>query len=193
MKAKSHLYRKKLEVVQQRFEPTFPIEELVEHPDNPRSGDVGAIFSSLERHGFYGAVIVQASTGHVLAGNHRLKAARQGGLATLPAFVLDVDDDEAKRILLADNRSSDLASMDDPKLLGLLTELLQTPDALEGTLYSAEDMDELHKLLNGDAQGDIEEIPSQFDVMVKCTDEAMQRKLMERLIDEGYECKAVLS
>lgn len=96
---------------------------LTPHPDNPRHGDVAVIGESVRENGFYGVLIVQRSTGHVLAGTHRLLAAREQGLTTVPVVWLDVDDDRARRILLADNRSSDLATYDESALAELLAEL----------------------------------------------------------------------
>lgn len=53
--------------------------ELKPHPRNPRQGDVGAIYQSIEANGFYGAIVAQRSTGYILAGNHRYKAAAEAG------------------------------------------------------------------------------------------------------------------
>lgn len=119
-----------------------PIEGLVHHPNNPRQGDVGAIHQSIEANGFYGAVIVQKSTQHVLAGNHRLEAARASGAKTLPVIEVDVDDPTALRIMLADNRTSDLASNDEEALAALLEELA-TDGGLEGSGYDGDDLDQL--------------------------------------------------
>lgn len=108
---------------------SMPVEELVEHPENPRRGDVDAIATSIETNGFYGTVVVQRSTGFVLAGNHRLQAARRNGIAEVPVMIVDVDDSRAKKILLADNRTNDLATYDDDKLVAMLQEV----DDLLGT------------------------------------------------------------
>jgi hypothetical protein len=50
---------------------------------------------------------------YVLAGNHRLQAARAQSIARVPVIFVDVDDDAARRILLVDNRTNDLAEYDD--------------------------------------------------------------------------------
>src|SRR6516225_797950 len=94
-----------------------PVGELVEHPENPRRGNVEVIAESIAGNGFFGSLIVQRSTHHVLVGNHRLAAARQLGMATVPVLWVDVDDDRARRILVADNRTAELASWDDVELL----------------------------------------------------------------------------
>ena len=121
--------------VPQRFVSDFPIESLSEHPDNPRKGDDDAVAESVEANGFYGAVIVQESTGYVLAGNTRLRVSRAGGATTIPACLLDCDDSTATRILLADNRTSDLATYDDVELRDMLLWIDDQVGSLIGTGY----------------------------------------------------------
>jgi DNA N-6-adenine-methyltransferase (Dam)/ParB/Sulfiredoxin domain len=126
-------------VSRQRYEAAFPIEQLTEHPDNPRRGDEGVLERSMDAHGFYGAVIAQASSRRIIAGNHRTRVARRRGETTVPVILLDVDDDQARRILLIDNRSSDVATYDDQALLSLLVEL----EGTAGTGFDATDIDRL--------------------------------------------------
>ena len=119
-----------------------PITTLVPHPSNPRQGDVGAIIQSIEANGWYGTLVAQISTGHVLAGNHRLQAAIHCGLDRVPVHWVDVDDDTAHRILLADNRTTDLATYDEHALADLLVEMGKTGN-LGGTGYDGDDLDDL--------------------------------------------------
>ena len=132
----------------QEYEAAVAVDSLVPHPANPRRGNVEAINESMEVHGFFGAVLVQRSTGHVIAGNHRLLVARQRGEATVPVIWLDVDDDQALRILLIDNRVNDLASYDDETLLELLSELEDAERGLAGTGYATDDISILLSLLS---------------------------------------------
>jgi hypothetical protein len=122
-----------------------PTSRLKHHPRNPRRGDVDRIAESMDVNGVFGALVVQRSTCHVLAGNHRLKAARKLGIETLPVTWVDVDDATAHRILLADNRTSDLGSYDDTQL----AELLQALDNDGGLLGTGYDGDDLAELLAG--------------------------------------------
>lgn len=135
------------------------VSDLKPHPDNPRQGDVGAIHTSIEANGFYGAIIVQKSTQHVLAGNHRLVALQQAGERTVPVIEVDVDDETARRILLADNRTNDLAAYDNQLLTDLLTSIAQeNPEALLGTGYDGDDLDDLLAMLqeqNPNADGNV--------------------------------------
>jgi DNA modification methylase len=118
------------------------LSELTEHPENPRLGDVGVIVDSIEHNGWYGALTVQKSSGYILGGNHRKKALVAMGITRVPIIEKDVDDATALRILLADNRSSDLATYDDPKLLELLLREAQN-DNLAGTGYDGDDVDQM--------------------------------------------------
>jgi hypothetical protein len=100
---------------------------------NPRRGDVEAIQASLERDGQYRALVVNRRTNEVLAGNHTLAAAKRLGLRELAVTYVDVDADQARRIVLADNRTSDVAGYDEAALAKLLQGL---PD-LAGTGYDS--------------------------------------------------------
>lgn len=131
----------------QTFQPAYPIDLLREHPDNPRRGDEEVIEASMKAHGFYGVVLVQASTNTILVGNHRTRVARRLGYETVPVMLADVDDDQARRLLLMDNRSNDLAAYDDEALSRILADL---DGVFEGTGYEAADLRELLDRLDPD-------------------------------------------
>jgi hypothetical protein len=120
---------------------TLLAEALKEYPGNPRKGDIDAIAKSLVANGQYKPIVIQESTNYVLVGNHTLKAIRKLGWDFVDAVVLDVDDEAAKRIVLADNRTSDASSYD----YDLLADMLKSMPTLEGTGYDAE---ALNSLLN---------------------------------------------
>ena len=126
--------------VEQEYVEAYPVADLVEHPDNPRRGSDVAVTESIEANGFYGAVIVQKSTQFVLAGNTRLRSVREAGEESIPTMVLDCDDETATRILLADNRLSDLAEYDNRALLRLLDDVSEYEPTLLGTGYDEQAM-----------------------------------------------------
>lgn len=103
-----------------------------------------AIKASVEENGQYKPLVVQKSTMRVLAGNHTLEALKASGATSVPVYLIDVDDERAKRIVLADNRTSDVAAYDDALLAELLKDLQQTKGGLAGTGY---DEDALAQLL----------------------------------------------
>lgn len=128
------------------------VHELQLHPRNVRQGDVGAIAESLKQNGQYRPIVVQKSTGYVLAGNHTLKAAKALGWETIAATFVDVDNDAALRILLVDNHANDLAHYDETDLSELLKELTESERGLEGTGYDVEELDDLLRELEDPKQ-----------------------------------------
>ena len=77
------------------------LEEIEQHPDNANNGDLSALKESIETNGFFSPIIVQATTGYIIAGNHRYQFASELGMVTIPAIFLDVDEEQAKRALIA--------------------------------------------------------------------------------------------
>ncbi|CAB5220287.1 ParB/Sulfiredoxin [uncultured Caudovirales phage] len=118
------------------------VDELRPWPDNPRIGDIGVITESLEANGQYRPLIVQKSTNYVIAGNHTLQAMQHLKWTHCDVTVIDVDEQAAKRIMLIDNRSQDIADYD----YDILTEVLKTVDSLVGTGYVQSELDALIKV-----------------------------------------------
>jgi ParB-like chromosome segregation protein Spo0J len=125
------------------------IRNLTPHRENARRGDVPRIMSSLGKLGQYRPIVVNRGsyTGRpleILAGHHLVQAATELGWDYVSITVVDVDDENAKRILIADNRTSDLATYDDR----LLVELLGSLDDLDGTGFDPGDLDALRAFLD---------------------------------------------
>jgi hypothetical protein len=162
-----------METVAQKYRQA-KISDLVPHPRNPNLGDVGAIYTSIEATGFYGAVLVQKSSQHIIAGNHRVIAAQQSGATSVPIIELDVDDETALRILLADNRIAALAHNDEVLLTEVLRELAER-DALLGTGYDGDDLDALLKGWTSDMQSAVsDKLPTTEGRFIVTFDEAIR-------------------
>lgn len=131
-----------LVTVNSRYEPAVPVRTLQTHPENPRKGDLRLIAGSIRANGFWGAAICQESTRRVLVGNHRYLAAVAEGAETIPVIWVDLGDDEARRLMLADNRTNDLARNDDGALVALLLRM-RANHGLAGSGYDEEDLTEL--------------------------------------------------
>jgi hypothetical protein len=142
-------------MTQPRIESTLieyvEVGSIKTHPNNAREGDIGAIITSIEKNGWFGTIVAQKSTRYILAGNHRFMAAVQVGLTHVPVYWVDCDDQQALRILIADNRTSDIGRWDEEALKDILVGL-SSSDMLLGSGYDEED---LAKLLG---QTDTEEV-----------------------------------
>jgi hypothetical protein len=179
----------------------IPIDKIQEHPQNPNKGDTDAIGESISANGWYGACIVQKSTGHILAGNHRYREAKSKGAKEIPVIYRDVDDETAIRILLADNEIA-RKGVYDPELL---TTLLEGLESLDGTgwghtLEEALGRIELEALganatgpspSTGGEAGDDDDVPDdkytpQFAILITCSSEEDQRSTYEAMQELGY-------
>lgn len=126
---------------------SVPIDDLTPWPANPRRGDLDAMAESLTTNGQFRLAVVQDSTGYIVAGNHMWHAAKQLGWTHIAAVRLDLDDNDAKRILAADNRVGDRGAYDEAALVELLSELAGTDTGLAGTGYDTDDLDDLAEML----------------------------------------------
>lgn len=133
-----------------------PIGDLRLYQRNPRKGNVGAVAASLLAHGQYRPIVVNIGTHtgrklEVLAGNHTLKAIRSlaqrhpedARWSSVSAHFVDVDDDQAARIVLVDNKTREGGANDQATLAELLGELSESDTGLDGTGFTFEDLDGL--------------------------------------------------
>lgn len=120
-----------------------PISQLTPRKGNPRRGDIDSIAESLQRHGQYRPIVVNTRTNEVLAGNHTMAAASKLGWADIAATFVDVDEDQAARIVLADNRTADRGDYDNAALFHMLQAL---DNDYMGTGYDDDDMSRLEAL-----------------------------------------------
>jgi hypothetical protein len=122
------------------------VSDLHPHPENPNHGDVNQIAESLETHGQYRSVVANKD-GTLLAGHHVWQAAKNIGVKTLRVDVLDADENEARKILLADNRLAELGpGMDMDVLLDVLTNL---NGDLTGTGFDEKYLEMLEEMVAG--------------------------------------------
>jgi hypothetical protein len=135
------------------------IDAVTQHPENPNNGDVEEVIESIEINGMYNAIKAQRSTGHIVAGNTTWEACKLMGAKTIPIVWLDIDDTEARRIVLVDNRAAQLARMDPALELEMLDRLVRTSNgdmrALLGTGYDERSLERATK---------IAEMPMNLDV-----------------------------
>ncbi len=123
------------------------IDKVRPHPANPRRGDLEAIEASIAVNGFYGAVIAQASTGLIVVGNHRYRAAVARGATKIPVIRIVCDDVDAEKMAAADNRTHDLGTGYDPTQLVAQLERIMAGSAgsLDGSGYTAIDFSKLEE------------------------------------------------
>lgn len=129
---------------------TEAIDSLNAYHLNPRRGDTEAVGNSVDALGQYKAIVANKGTKskggytrEILAGNHTWRAMKERGHTEILVHWVDVDDQTAKKIVVNDNRTSDLATNDDH----VLAEILSSMDDMDGVAYTPYDLEVLASLL----------------------------------------------
>ena len=204
-----------------RVSKTVAIDAVREYPDNPRLGDLAAIKKSIVASGFYTSLTVQKSTGFILAGNHRWLAAIELGFTEIPIEEIDVDDDEARRIVLNDNEAARRGDFDNKKLAALVQQAAETDPSHDALIMSNTELVGLLKQLegtepssagssvgggspSGHSSGSAPSGPGeppvpppgngykeQYGVIIICEDEEEQEDVFNRLKADNYNCRIV--
>jgi ParB-like chromosome segregation protein Spo0J len=102
---------------------TVPVDALEAYPGNARVHDEPALDESARTNGQYRSVVarrLEDGTLQLLAGHGTVGAFRRQGAGEVRVEVIEADDTEARRIVLADNGTSRGASYDESLLLDLL-------------------------------------------------------------------------
>ena len=153
-----------------------PINDIKPHESNPRIGNVDLIAESLGKYGQYRSIIVNRRNGKIIAGHHTWLAARKLGWENISVAWVDVDDETHVRLMLIDNKSSDIGDYDDKFLAELLTSL---PD-IDGTGYDQEELDDILDFVNTQANVAIDTVTDAIDA-----DQRLQRQIEDSQTFDG--------
>ena len=152
------------------------LDDIVGADNNPKDHDLGVLYQSMQRFGFTNPIIMNESTGKLLAGHGRLQTLQMmkdnGEKAPDRIQVQkDIEDDriefwyvpvlygismsnvaEAQAYLIADNRLTELGGWKPVDLMDSLTDILEETGKLDGTGY---DLDDIETIL-GDMERDLD-------------------------------------
>ena len=173
------------------------LKHLTPDPKNARAHtprNVGMIADALGEVGAARSIVIDENN-VVLAGNATIEAAGERGITKVQTVDADgetivavrrkgLTQRQKTRLALFDNRTAELADWD--------VEVLATMDAedLSGLFSDVE----LSRVLDrNDEVSTPQEVSSQFNVLVICPSENDQAALLKRLMDEGLECRALIS
>lgn len=165
-----------------------PTKDLQPFHKNPRIGDVNAVAKSMHLNGQFRPIVVNigSKTGRkneILAGNHTWIAARreleweengevyskESWTDILASFV-DVDDAQATKIVLADNKTSDASKYDE----GILAEIFQQVENIAGTGYSNIEVEDILAGVSADVEGALERSSVDLDGVISGFEEREQ-------------------
>jgi hypothetical protein len=107
----------------------------------------------------------------------------------VPVLVLDLNDDEALKLLAVLDPLAGMAETDREMLGGIVQEVETENDAIHELLQKLAGNDEQPLDEPSDKLPEEVEIPEAFQVVVECGNEEDQQAVYERLSGEGYKCK----
>jgi len=174
-----------MEVVNDEVE-LVDVEKLEPHPKNPNEGNIDSIRASIRENGWYGYIVVQRSRNRILAGEHSWRAARLEGFEEIPVVFVDVDDETALRILLADNETAAKAERDQDLVDEILDDLADTETGLQGTGYGVDDeiVEDVLGQLNGEQESEQDELDVDRDDTFRPVLDVEDIRVLERAIQE---------
>lgn len=169
--------------------------DLQPHPKNWRThpeGQRDALRGVLAEVGYADALLVrELSDGQLQLIDGHLRAETTPEVP-VPVLVLDVDADEADKILLTHDPLAELAEADAQRV----SKLVDSADFEHPQVVKM--LDDLEQKVTGnswphDALEDRPEveIPEAFQVVVECADESEQEQVYERMRKEGYRCRVL--
>lgn len=181
------------------------ISALKQDPKNARKRTAQSkhlIQESLTRYGAARSIVID-ETDRVLAGNGTIEGAKAAGISKVRIIETDGDEIIAVRrtglsehekvgLALADNRTSDLSEWDAEMLHNLSQEQDIAPwfseDDIAELLGKKDDFDP-----DDPTTDQSNKITDVFQIIVNCTSEQQQTDLLNRLLDENFECRALNS
>ena len=112
--------------------------------------------------------------------------------AMVPVLVLDVDEQEALKILLTHDPLANMAVADERKVYDLVESCpFEHPQVNEMLAQLQQDIARSGAAFaNANDRPEVE-IPASFQVVVECQDEDEQQTVYERMREEGYRCRVL--
>ena len=151
------------------------VDDLTLDPNNPRRNDaaVPGVKESIKEFGFRVPVVID-SDGMVIAGNTRIKAAKELGIEEVPCVIADrLNEKELKAFQLADNKTGEFATWD----AGLLASELDD-------LIGAFDMEAFGFNLKGKESKKKETKDPQFVTCPRCGARIPRKKAIEWTVED---------
>jgi hypothetical protein len=170
-----------------------PASQLRPHPKNWRrhpQAQHDALRGVLAEIGYAGALLARElpdGSLQLIDGHLRAEVTPD---QEVPVLVLDLDEQEAAKLLAVYDPLGDLAETDRDVLADLLAQVETDSEAVQKLL---DEMLAAPELVPEDDSADEPDrevpIPDAFQVVVECRDEAHQKEVFERLTADGHRCR----
>jgi hypothetical protein len=165
--------------------------QLQPHPNNWRthpSAQRDALRGVLSEIGYAGALLArELPDGSLELIDGHLRAETTPDME-VPVLILDLDEQEAAKLLALHDPLAGMAEANEEVLAGLLDQVETESDAVQALLDEMLAEPDAPEEAETDA-GNAMSIPEAFQVVIECRDEAQQQTVFERMTSEGYACR----
>lgn len=133
-----------------------PIARLTPWVKNPRKNAkaVDRVAESIQAFGFGAPLLARRENGEIIAGHTRIKAAKKLGITELPVRYLDLDEDKAHALAVADNKLGEIAAWDDALLASVLADIQKAGLPTDVTGFADHELRRLLESSDDVADGD---------------------------------------
>ena len=153
-----------------------------------------AVLASLAELGWVQRVIENARTGLLVDGHERVEEALANGDQQVPFLLVDLSPEEERLALALLDPLSAMATADMDALDSLIRDTTPNSDVLRNVLSDLANQRAVEELPTEFAAEDqSSELSDSFRILVHCEDETQQAELLERLISEGFQCRAMIA
>lgn len=112
--------------------------------------------------------------------------------ALVPVLVLDVNEQEADKILLTHDPLAAMASADQKQVRALVDACdFASPAVAEMLSQLERDVERISQPFGEPSDRPEVDIPESFQLVVECTDEEQQQQLFQRMREEGFRCRVL--
>jgi ParB-like chromosome segregation protein Spo0J len=189
----------------------LPLDWLVPAERNPKGHDIDGIRSSIETFGFMDPTLLDGRTGRLISGHGRMETLvvmRDAGAEPPAGIVVDKNGwlvpvthgwesrSDADAALVALNRLPERGGWDNAGLVELLTELDDEHRLVagfaDGEYAALIALDQPPQLRPDGADDQSGTVATHFAVIIDCADEAEQAALLDRFLEEGLTCRALM-
>lgn len=168
-------------------------EDLIPYARNSRTHDesqVAQIAASIKEFGWTNPILLDGENG-IIAGHGRVLAAQKLGETKVPTIELaHMTEGQKRAYIIADNKLALNAGWDMEILKLEISELNTAELALTG--FSVGELKSWFSDDEENANAENMDLNVGYEIIVECDSEYDQRKLLEKLTDEGYKCKSML-
>jgi ParB/RepB/Spo0J family partition protein len=171
------------------------LKPAIYNPRKIKPEQLEDLVRSIKQFGFVDPVVVRLNDNMIIGGHQRYEAAKILKYKTVPVVQLDISDNDAKVLNLALNKIS--GDWDKPKLSELIKEL-NLDINIDATL-SGFNNEEIDKLLNDlalrdgiEAEDQTDLLSSEYQVVITCKNEEEQLQILDKLQEEGYNCRPLI-